>query len=275
VSNATPGNNVHGIRLVLSDVDGTLVNAEKVLTPRAVAAVDQLRDAGITFALTSARPPQALSRFVEPLELTTPLGAFNGGMIVDPQMKVLEQKAIHRDVAAPVLEVLESHDLDIWVYQGENWFVLDENGPHIEHESLGCSCEPTIVSTFHGLSEGILKIVGISDDPDANARANATITERYAHEVVASQSQSYFLDITNHAATKGSVVKYLAAQYGIATSEIATIGDMHNDVAMFEVSGFSIAMGNANSEVQRAADVVTNTNEHEGFAHAIETFILH
>ena len=60
----------------------------------------------------------------------------------------------------------------------------------------------------------------------------------------------------------------------MALDEIAVLGDMHNDVTMFEVAGFSVAMGNANNDVQRAADVVTNTNEHEGFAHAIETFIL-
>ena len=81
--------NLRGIKLVLSDVDGTLVTPEKVLTARAVRAVDQLREAGILFALTSARPPQALSRFVEPLGLETPLGAFNGGLIVDHQMRVM------------------------------------------------------------------------------------------------------------------------------------------------------------------------------------------
>jgi hypothetical protein len=116
--------------------------------------------------------------------------------------------------------------------------------------------------------------VGISDDPTTNAAANATINERFAQGVSASQSQSYFLDVTHVEATKGHVVRFLAGTYGVALDEIAVLGDMHNDVTMFEVAGFSVAMGNANNDVQRAADVVTNTNEHEGFAHAIETFIL-
>lgn len=263
-----------GIKLVLSDVDGTLVTPDKTLTERSVQAVRQLRDAGIVFALTSARPPQALARFIEPLGLETPMGAFNGGLIVDHQMRPLETKAIAKDLAAPVINVLESHDMDLWVYQGDNWFVLDENGPHIEHESLGCSCEPTEVASFHGLDEGILKVVGISDDPSTNAAANTAIRSRFASGVSATQSQSYFLDITDVEATKGHVVRFLAERYGLDVSEIAVLGDMHNDVSMFEVAGFSIAMGNAVSEVQRAADVVTTTNEHEGFARAIETYIL-
>lgn len=272
-SSARP-QNLRGIKLVLSDVDGTLVTPEKVLTARAVRAVDQLREAGILFALTSARPPQALSRFVEPLGLETPLGAFNGGLIVDHQMRVLEEKTIATALSAPVISVLEQHEMDIWVYQGEKWFVLDEDGPHIEHESRGCSCEPIMVANFHGLEDGILKVVGISDDPKASAAANVLINDRFSHEVSASQSQSYFLDVTHVQATKGHVVSYLAERFGLATSEVAVLGDMRNDVSMFEVAGFSVAMGNAVDDVQRAADVVTTTNEHEGFANAIETFIL-
>jgi len=266
--------NPRGIKLVVSDVDGTLVTPDKVLTPRAIQAVDGLRDAGIIFALTSARPPQSLTRFVDPLGLETPLGAFNGGLIVDNQMRVLEEKAIAKEISAPIIGILEQHGMDVWVYQGQNWFVLDDDGPHIEHESQGCSCEPTQVTNFHGLDDGILKVVGISDDPTTNAAANATINERFAQGVSASQSQSYFLDVTHVEATKGHVVRFLARTYGVTLDEIAVLGDMHNDVTMFEVAGFSVAMGNANNDVQRAADVVTNTNEHEGFAHAIETFIL-
>ncbi|HEY1223085.1 MAG TPA: Cof-type HAD-IIB family hydrolase [Acidimicrobiales bacterium] len=273
LTSASP-QNARGIKLVLSDVDGTLVTRDKVLTTRAVRAVEGLRDAGIMFALTSARPPQALTRFVEPLGLETPLGAFNGGLIVDNQMRILEEKAIAKALSAPIIGVLEEHDMDVWVYQGENWFVLDEDGPHIEHESQGCSCEPTKVANFHGLDEGILKVVGISEDPTINAAANTQINERFARDVSASQSQSYFLDVTHVEATKGHVVKFLAARYGLDTSEIAVLGDMHNDVSMFEVAGFSVAMGNALDEVQRAADVVTTTNDHEGFANAVETFIL-
>jgi Cof subfamily protein (haloacid dehalogenase superfamily) len=264
----------HPIRLVLSDVDGTLVTHEKVLTPRAIKAVDDLREAGILFAITSARPPQALTRFIEALKLTTPLGAFNGGLIIDGDMSILEEKTIDEDVAAPILDLLKAHGQDIWVYQGTNWYVQNVDGPHVAHEAEGCSCEPTKVLDFQGLEAGIFKIVGVSDDAATTTAVNASINERYAGKVAASQSQSYFLDVTSVEATKGNVVRFLAKKYDIDVAEIAAIGDMHNDVAMFDVAGLSIAMGNAHGEVQHAADVVTTTNDDEGFSNAIEKYVL-
>ncbi len=74
------------IRLLVADVDGTLVTPDKVLTRRAIAAVAELRQAGILFALTSGRPPRGMQMLIAPLELETPLAAFNGGLIVDPDM---------------------------------------------------------------------------------------------------------------------------------------------------------------------------------------------
>jgi hydroxymethylpyrimidine pyrophosphatase-like HAD family hydrolase len=98
--------------------------------------------------------------------------------------------------------------------------------------------------------------------------------EQFGAHVSATRSQTYFLDVTHPDANKGSVVEYLSAMYDVATDEIATIGDMNNDVSMFAVSGLSIAMGNAEASVQRAAHRVTRSNDDEGFAHAVNEFVL-
>jgi hydroxymethylpyrimidine pyrophosphatase-like HAD family hydrolase len=92
--------------------------------------------------------------------------------------------------------------------------------------------------------------------------------------VAAARSQPYYLDVTHPDANKGAVAQYLARTYSIPTDSIATIGDMPNDVLMFAHSGLSIAMGNASLEVQRAARRVTTSNADEGFAAAVERFIL-
>lgn len=262
------------IRLVLSDVDGTLVTTDKVLTERSIQAVDQLRDAGILFALTSARPPQGLEMFVGPLRITTPLGAFNGGLLADVDLHVLAEKTIEDDLVQPIIELLNSHAMSVWVYQGPDWYVRDMDGPHVAHESKTCQCEPAVLANFGDLLTGITKIVGVSDDATAGAATLAAMNENFTSKVLATRSQSYFIDVTNPDASKGEVVKYLSSKYDIALSDIATIGDMHNDLSMFAVSGLSIAMGNADDEVQGAADQVTTSNDDEGFANAIEKFIL-
>jgi len=92
--------------------------------------------------------------------------------------------------------------------------------------------------------------------------------------VTAAASQPYYLDVTHPDANKGSVVNYLARRYKFSNEEIATIGDMPNDMLMFADSGLSVAMGNADQQVQQAARYVTETNENEGFATAVRRFIL-
>ena len=262
------------IRLLLSDVDGTLVTMDKKLTDRSIDAVHALDEAGIGFAVTSGRPPRGMSMLIEPLRLRTPLAAFNGGLVVDPEMEVVEERVVRGDLIAPVIALLESFGLSVWVYQGADWLVGDLDGPHVAREAHTVQFSPTLAESFDGVETDVAKIVGVSDDHDTVAAAAVAARERFGDDVSAARSQPYYLDVTHPEANKGRVVKFLSAKYGIPTEEIATIGDMPNDVLMFALSGLSIAMGNADREVQRAARRVTATNDEDGFARAVDRFIL-
>jgi Cof subfamily protein (haloacid dehalogenase superfamily) len=261
------------ISAVLADVDGTLVTQEKLLSERAIAAVGRLREQGIEFAVTSGRPPRGMSMLVEPLALTTPISAFNGGLIVRPDMSVLEQKTIPQAVVEPAIQLLHGAGLDVWLYSGADWIVRDPQAPHVDRESRTVRFEPTVIPSFDGVRD-VAKIVGISDDHDLVAATTEQAREKFGDHVSAAQSQPYYLDITHPRANKGEVVDYLSAHLGIPSDQFATIGDMPNDVLMFARSGISIAMGNASPEVQRAAQRVTASNEQEGFAKAIDRFVL-
>ncbi len=262
------------IRLLLSDIDGTLVTMKKELTPRAIEAVHQLHEAGILFAVTSGRPPRGMAMLVEPLRLTTPLAAFNGGLVVDPEMSVVQERLVPDELIAPVIELLESHGLSVWVYRGAEWFVLDLDGPHVEHEAGTVQFSPELLPSYEDITSKVAKIVGVSDDFDAVAAAAAAAHDRYGDRLSAARSQDYYLDVTHPHANKGGVVTFLSARYGIEPEEIATIGDMPNDVLMFAHSGLSIAMGQSGREVHRAARRVTTSNDEEGFANAVDRFIL-
>ena len=262
------------IRLLLADVDGTLVTADKVLTDRSVEAVHELRDAGILFALTSGRPPRGMQTLIEPLALDTPIAAFNGGLIVQPDMSVIEQKVIPEDLVPVIIAMLDTSGLDVWIYRGANWLVRDLDGPHIARESFTVHFDPTLVQSFDGITEGVAKIVGVSDDHDLVASVASAAHDEFGDHVSAARSQPYYLDVTHPAANKGGVAKFLSARYSIQPEQIATIGDMPNDVLMFAHSGLSIAMGQSGREVHRAARRVTTSNEEDGFANAVDRFIL-
>lgn len=261
------------IRLLLADVDGTLLTPDKVLTDRAAEAVRRLGEAGVLFAVTSGRPPRGMAMLVEPLALTTPLAAFNGGLLVNPDMSVIESRTIPDEVVGPAIALLESRGLDVWLYRGADWLVRDPEGPHVDRESRTVEFPPTVVDSYDGVRD-VAKIVGVSDDTDVVAATSAAAHETFGDRVSAARSQPYYLDITNLRANKGEVVTFLAERFGIPHEEIATIGDMPNDVLMFADSGLGIAMGHASIDVQRSARRITAANTDEGFAKAVEAYVL-
>ncbi len=269
------GNSTKPIRMVIADVDGTLVTQEKVLTKKAAEAVLQLHEAGIQFSVTSGRPPRGMAMLIDPLKLTQPLAAFNGGVLIKPDLTtVVDQKFLPAGVPEQVLEAIENHGLDVWVYTDTGWFVRDPNAPHVAREQWTVKFPPTVVKTFAGLLGRVAKIVGVSDDFDRVAKCEKDVQQAGGTHISAARSQPYYLDVTHPQANKGGVVLAMSKLLNIPAEEIATIGDMPNDVLMFEKSGVSIAMGNASAEVQASATHVTSTNEQEGFARAIEEVVL-
>jgi Cof subfamily protein (haloacid dehalogenase superfamily) len=262
------------IAAVLADVDGTLVTNAKELTPRAIEAVKQLHERGVVFAITSGRPPRGMRMLVDPLQLRGTISAFNGGIIVRPDMTVVESHPIPAEIAPSVIDSIRQQGLDAWLYRDADWYVTDPNAPHVDRESRTVEFQPTVVSGFEGLLDRAVKIVGVTDDYDLAARCESTLQSLFGTHVSAARSQPYYVDVTHPSANKGVVVEHLSEHYKIPLGRIATLGDQPNDVLMFVRSGMSIAMGNASPDVQRQATFVTASNEDDGFAKAVEEFIL-
>ncbi len=262
------------ISLVLSDVDGTLVNEQKVLTPRAESAVRALHRAGIGFAITSGRPPLGMAMLFDALALSTPIAGFNGGLFVKRDLTILAQKTVPADVARQAIDLVRDHGLDAWVYSGNDWLITKPDGAHVAHEAWTVKFDPKVVTDFGDALQQVAKVVGVSDDHDRVRRCEADAQAVFGEHATANRSQPYYLDITSRYANKGAVADYLSSHLGVPLEEIATIGDSPNDVLMFKRSGFSIAMGNASDEVKAEAVAITESYNDEGFAKAIERFIL-
>ena len=267
-------NGERGIKLVLSDVDGTLLTSDKTVTQRSEAAVRELRNNGIAFAIASSRPPRGLVFIIEQLEIDTPTGAFSGAMIVRPDLEIADRSLLSPSVAASVLEVLDAYKVERWVYCGMDWFVQDPETPHALRETGVIRFSPRRVADFESQMNKVAKIVGVMDDPVVMTRLEADLKREFAGRVSVSSSQPYYVDLTHPSANKGTVVDWLSMHMNIPPERIATIGDTTSDVPMFKRSGFRIAMGNAVPEVQAEADAVTSSNDDEGFARAIEDHIL-
>jgi Cof subfamily protein (haloacid dehalogenase superfamily) len=262
------------IRLLIADIDGTLVTKEKLLTPMSVEAVERLDKAGILFGITTGRPPAGARMLVEPLPDLKFIAGFNGAVVVRRDFSVFKENLLAATVAEQVVNIILQHGMDAWLYTDKDWFVRDPRAYRVDREQKTVQFPPKVTPSFDGLYDRVAKIVGASQNYDTVARCEKNVQERFGTSVSAARSQPFYLDVTHPNANKGEVVMMASEFAGIPTQEIATIGDMANDITMFEKSGVSIAMGNASPEVQRAATYVTASNQEEGFAMAVDDFIL-
>lgn len=263
------------ISLVLADVDGTLLTKDKILTPRAADAVRALHDRGIRFAITSGRPPRGMAMLIDPLALRTPIAGFNGGVFVKPDLSVIQSRTLDPAAARQTVNLILDEKLDVWVYTADEWLIRNPDAPHVARETWTVKFEAKVVPEFTDahLAHAV-KIVGISDDLDRVAACEKRAQQELGDHASAARSQPYYLDVTNPDANKGAVVAELSKFLRIPREEIASIGDMPNDILMFRKSAFSIAMGNSSEEVKAQASAVTDSNADDGFAKAMEAFIL-
>jgi Cof subfamily protein (haloacid dehalogenase superfamily) len=262
------------ISAVVSDVDGTLVTDDKILTVRTQAAVARLRAEDVAFAIISSRPPRGLRMLIEPLKITTPITGFNGGLMTTPGFLPVAQHLMSPAAARQTVEMIDAHGVQAWLFCGEDWLARAAAGPYVVLEQKTIGYQPIIVEDFGRALDAAAKIVAVSENFDLLTRLEQHAHLALADRAAVGRSQPYYLDFTHPLANKGVALSELAKLLGIPESEIAVIGDGGNDIAMFERSGLSIAMGNAGPQVQGAADFVTDPNNQEGFAKAIERYVL-
>ena len=263
------------IKLVASDVDGTIVRTDKSVADTTVAAAKRLQAAGIPLSIVSARPPRGMAYITEALGLTGPLAGFNGGQVLGPDGTVLSEHVVPEAAARTALGLFMAKGLFVFVFSGDEWLITAPDGPHVEHEKHTVQFDPVVVESFEPYLGRVLKMVGVSDDAPFLAACETELQTLLGGAANAKRSQTYYLDLTAKEANKGNAIRLLAEAQGIDVSEIAVIGDMENDVPMFEVAGFSVAMGNASESVKgKASAAARATNDEDGWAEAVDQFVL-
>lgn len=267
-SGATP------IRLVVSDIDGTLVDKAKQLAPATADAVLRLERAGVGFTVISARPMSGILPIAATLAIDAPMAAFNGGILFRRDGTIESHHTIDPVVAQGVMAIAADSPVDIWVFADDRWYASTEAGEHVAHERIASNQDPIVVDDFAALLTRADKITFVSDDHAMLAALAERCIAAHGEAATIAQSQVYYLDVTALAANKGDGVVALAAAFDQPLGAVAVIGDQYNDVPMLERAGLAIAMGNAPDPVKGIAHQVTTGNDADGVAHAIDTIIL-
>ena len=262
------------VRLVVSDVDGTMVTRDKILAPSTIEAARRLRDAGVPLALVSSRPPRGMAFLTMELGLTSPMGGFNGATILAPDGAVIEERLVPEHAVRESLALFAQRGVEPWLFADNEWLIQGWESAYIPRERRTVRFDPVVVDDFEPFVARCGKVVGASHQFDKLAACEAELQGILGHHANAHRSQLYYLDVTNPSTDKGTAVHAFAAWYGIDVADVCVLGDQHNDVPMFRVAGHSIAMGNAPADVAAQATQHTESNEEDGWAAAIERYVL-
>ncbi len=260
------------VLLVVSDVDGTLLNDHKQLTHASLDAVQALREAGVRFTIISARPPHGVLWLIHALQVTEPLAAFNGGAIVSPELKILKETTLLESDARRAASLIRAQGLDLWIFAGTDWYVSNLEGYRVVEHATDVAMTPKPITSDDVLKKAA-KLVGVSADFAKVLACETELRACCSKSISASRSQPRYLDVTHADANKGNAVRDLAQLIGVPLGKVATLGDMPTDALMFHVSGISFAMGNADDAVKAQATHVTTSNANEGFALALREIL--
>ena len=259
-------------RLVCLDLDGTLLNDRKEITPYTQDIIARLQGIGVTVALTSARMPQAMKAYYQQLQLKGPMICYGGGTVWDGE-RVLRAEYIHPHTVERIARTGEEMGININLYQDSHWFVsrwdhwIDAEIGMVNMEPI-LEDYPTMLEAWRASGKGACKIMCIGEPEDIQ-RFYEWLVEHTAEEADTYRSISTYLEILPHGVDKASGVAFLAQSMGIPREEIFAVGDGATDACMLEYAGLGIAMGNASQAAKDAADMVALTNEEDGAARAL------
>ena len=264
-------------KLIALDLDGTLLNDQKIITKRTKEALMAAQRAGIRLALASARPSPGLYRERDALHLQDYGGilmSYNGGRIVDAATgKVLFETAMDLEETKQVLRFLETLPVTPILDDGRQFFVTDRAGYKVDYE---CRNNNMVCAEVENLADFLtfapIKIL-MSVQPEELPEVQCKIAAKLPQSLTVVQTAPFYLEVIPRRINKGQGIGDICAVLGLDTKQVIAFGDAENDIPMLRAAGMGVAMGNAGEAVKQAADVVTDSNNHDGIAAVIEKIL--
>ncbi len=275
------------IRAILLDIDGTLTNDKKVITPRTREALLKCQEKGVVLVLASGRTAIGLSKYAEDLDLKHHGGVlvcYNGAKSINCQTgEVYFEQALTVEQGKRVLEHMKKFDVAPVIAPGEYMYVND-----VYFTVEGVRDWPNLIIQYEGHSNNYLlcEVRDLAEFCDfplnkiLNAGNPAYLQEHWKEmaapfegELTAMFTAPVYFEFTPLGVDKVRALKDTFARLGIDRSEVISFGDAQNDLTMIEWAELGVAMGNAVDEVKAKADYVTLDNNSDGIAHALEELV--
>lgn len=261
-------------KMIASDLDGTLLDDESILSERTKNAVLMAMDAGALFVMATGRAMSGVEHINALFDRDLPFITLNGAVIImGKSRKILVNKYLDFALAKDVFNTGVGFDVAVVVWTSRRlWVSREDKATRMYNGRAGK--EMMIISDFDELEEeGIFKVLWI-DTPENIRRYHHEMKERYNGRLNCYPSQPMFLEFVSPDSDKSTAMEEIGKIYGIDKSEMIAIGDGYNDVSMLEYAGLGVAMDNAPDDVKAVCGYVTLSNNNDGVAAVIEKFIL-
>lgn len=267
-------------RLLIVDVDGTLIGNDRTVSLENREALARVRDVGMTVSLSTGRSSQACLHILKQLSLDGYHTFYDGALVHNPHDgREVYVQPLDRETIREAVDFARRHDIDIEFYSSRGYFAERETWSTEAHRNF-FGVEPNIVC-FDGLwqREKIIKGGMVARNSEEEEKARKLCREfagrfRFTWVKTPAYPDVYFINIISNEVSKGNAMSALASHLGIPLGEVMAVGDGDNDVSMLSIAGLSVAMSNAPEEVKAAASYTTLDVEHNGLALAIERFLL-
>ena len=261
------------IKLVATDIDGTILIPEGEFTQNVKNCISKLNENGVIVVLVTGRMHAAASLIAKDLGLTTPVVSYQGGLIKTGETTLYE-KYLTEEQAELILYWAKNENIHINLYNDD---ILYSETDCYEVKRYCNNLHTCYTCRDFNLvkKNKINKLLAIDyNNPERIAILEKELQEKFP-ELYIVKSTPYFLEFSNKEASKYCAVKYLQNYYDLDESEILTIGDQNNDIALLKAGGIKVAMGNATEELKQIATYVTKSVYEDGFVNAIEQFCFH
>ena len=265
-------------KLIALDMDGTLLNKEKKVTDRTKKAIQAAREKGVTVVLATGRPIDGVTRYLEELDMFTDKDyvlTYNGGLVQKTKSReVISKVGLLGSDLHYLYSLSKKLGVNIHGFSEERGLITPKANPYTDIEAEINNIKYTI-DDYSDISDdhSFIKIMMI-DAPENIDSAMENLPKEVYEKYTVVRSSDIFLEVLNKEVNKGVGVELLAKHLGVNQSEIITMGDAGNDLHMIEYAGMGIAMANASDDVKAAANYITESNNEDGVAKAIEKFVL-
>ncbi len=265
------------IKLIATDIDGTLVSNQGIITERSLRAIRAAREKGIAVAIASGRFPENAYLLLEDYGLRLPIIGVNGARCVDENLRELSSHAMAPEAVRQVLNVLLATEADFFIFGDHAVCAATRERKHHSELSQGDRVKALGFQYYHGREEveacirhTVYKFFVCDNVPLPPLRQVLA----GIRGIDLTQSWYNNIEIMPSGVDKGLGVRDMARAMGISMDAVMTLGDQSNDISMLKAAGFGVAMGNASEETKSAARFVTASYAEEGFAKALETYAL-